>query len=136
MKVRNLIGVAVLAACAVTRVQANDGTWNTVSMSMDGQDRYDIKADSLITSRKGATIVTTRVENQHTHQIKFYLMGLPLQSCASQTGHLSVFDLSGNKLFSQEFVLGGDTVAAQIAETICDMAQSRAAHAREPAADL
>ena len=138
MKLRNLIGAAIVAACGIARAHASDnGTWVHVDTDIEGVRRYEVKADSLITSRKGALIVTTRVVNQHTHKIDFFLMGLPLQSCASQIGHLSVFDLSGNQLASQDFVLGGGTITSEMAETICDMAVlSRAAHAHAPAADL
>ena len=134
MKVRNLIGVALLAACGVAH--ANDhAKWNEIVTSSDGEDRYDLKVGSLITTPKVA-LITARDVNLHTHEISFHLMGLGLKSCARQMGELHVFDLNGNKLLSQEFVLGGETVAAQIAEMICELTQSRAAHTRAPASEL
>ena len=137
MKVRNLIGAALLAACAVARAQAGeDGIWWKVAATMDGKTSYDIKTGSLITTPKGAAIVTTRVVDEDTHEIKFHLMGLRLQSCAEQQGQLTVFDLSGNKIVSMDFVLGGGSITSAVAEAICGMARSRTTHTRAPASDL
>ena len=131
MRVRNLIGAALLAACGV----ANASQWHEITTDTDNEYRYDMKAKSLITTATVA-LITVRDVNLQTHQISFELMGLGLKSCTRQMGELHVFDVKGTLLYSQEFVLGGESVAAQIAETICDLAQSRAAHTRAPAADL
>ena len=137
MKVRNLIGAAIVAACGVARAHAGeDGSWWKVAATMDGKTTYDIKTGSLITTPKGAAIVTTRVVDEDTHVIKFHLMGLRLQSCAEQQGQLTVFDLNGNKIVSMDFVLGGGSITSAVAEGICDMAYSHVSHTRAPAANL
>ena len=128
------MGVALLAACGVANA-GDYAKWNEIATTVDGTDRYDVKVGSLITTRSVA-LITARDVDLHTHEITFRVMGLGLKSCIKQMGQLHIFDLSGNRILSQEFVLGGDTVAAQIAETICDLAQSRGAHTRAPAADL
>ena len=139
MKVRNLIGAAIVAACGVARAHAgtwaDDGTWDNVTTSNDGQDRYDVKNGSLVKTRTIA-FVTTRVMHRHTGQADFYLMGLKRQACTDEMGELVITDLRGNKLAATDFVLGGGTIAAWVAEAICDRTQSRGAHARAPAADL
>ena len=133
---RNLIGAAVLAVCAVTRAQAGEhARWNEIATTINGQDRFDVKVGSLITTPRVA-LITARDVDLHSNEINFRLMGIALQSCARQMGLLHVFDVRGNLLYSQDFVFGGESVAAQIAETICDLAQSHGAHTRAPVVDL
>ena len=137
MKVKNLIGAALVAACGIARVQAGeDGTWWKVAATMDGKTSYEVKTGSLITTKRGAAIVTTRVIDQDTTHVSFYLMGLRLQSCAEEMGQLTVFDLKGNKLSSMDFVLGGGSITSGMAEAICGMAHARAGHVANKASEL
>ncbi len=115
---KKLILVAALMAAAPVMAQE----WIRISRSHDG-DEYSAKAGSfeLTRNKAGRQIAvvvgsTSSASKRTTTYNKWYVQ---TSDCEAGMGKLVVLNVSGEFEFETEFVKGGRSVSAGIADTIC-----------------
>ena len=130
---KNLLGTVALGVCGVCNaagVAADLPTWYTFARDVHNEYRWDYKLGSALKDRRGMVIVTMRVVNLRTDVVSYQLLGIDPGSCRRGVGQLHTYDLGGNSLGVNDFVLDGGSVSAELAWMICGEAADLAADAK------
>lgn len=111
----------ITALCIGQAYAAEQKDW--VKITSSDTCLYEAKTDSLKIARNdGGEVVATIITRQtcsNRSSIDLNISYVRQRDCSRGAGKLVTLDMSGRKLFDNDFVFSARTVASNIAETIC-----------------
>jgi hypothetical protein len=113
--------LSAMLLCWGVSAQAKD--WITLQESKSFTWEAQKGSGELSTNKAGKEIfiITARVIDKKTKSIEFSKMYVTLDDCSAKEGKLVTLALQGGVLLREnDFVIGGGTVASEIAGVLCE----------------
>lgn len=119
------IAITTIAIATSLSANADDPNWTKITSNNDGVVWY-IKNGSLeFTATKNETpiaLVVGRVNWGKNKKINLNKWYVSAEDCAQEMGKVVTLDIGGSYLFETDFVFKAGTVASNLAEVICGIA--------------